>query len=59
VIAFALQNSARQGDYYDGLATKVEASCQAADDYAHPLGDVSETSTRTALDWLASPSGCA
>jgi len=53
VIAFALQNSARQGDYYDGLATKVEASCQAADDYAHPLGDVSETSTRTALDWLA------
>ncbi|VXC95085.1 S41 family peptidase [Sphingomonas sp. 8AM] len=53
VIAFALQNSARQGDYYNGLATKVEASCQAADDYAHPLGDVSETSTRTALDWLA------
>lgn len=53
VIAFALQNSARQGDYYDGLATKVEASCQAADDYNHPLGDTSETSTRTALDWLA------
>jgi carboxyl-terminal processing protease len=32
VIAFATQNSARQGDYYDGLATKVEASCQASDD---------------------------
>jgi hypothetical protein len=53
VIAFALQNSARQGDYYDGLATKVEASCQASDDYGHQLGDASETSVRTALDWLA------
>ncbi len=53
VIAFALQNSARQGDYYNGLATKVESSCQAADDYTHALGDVNETSTRTALDWLA------
>ena len=30
VIAFATQNAARQGDYYDGLATTVEASCQAA-----------------------------
>ncbi|MEH3102949.1 MAG: S41 family peptidase [Sphingomonas phyllosphaerae] len=53
VIAFALQNAARQGDYYDGLATKVEASCQATDDYNHQLGDASETSVRTALDWLA------
>jgi C-terminal processing protease CtpA/Prc len=53
VIAFALQNSARQGDYYDGLATKVDSSCQAADDYTRPLGDAQEASTRTALDWLA------
>ncbi|MFK3889485.1 S41 family peptidase [Sphingomonas sp. NPDC079357] len=53
VIAFALQNAARQGDYYNGLATKVEASCQAGDDYTHQLGDTNETSVRTALDWLA------
>ncbi len=53
VIAFALQNSARQGDYYDGLATKVDSSCQATDDYTRPLGDPQEASTRTALDWLA------
>ncbi|TCP35773.1 S41 family peptidase [Sphingomonas sp. BK235] len=52
-IAFALQNSARQGDYYSGLATKVEASCQASDDLTHALGDPAETSTRAALDFVA------
>jgi hypothetical protein len=53
VIAFAIQNSARQGDYYDGLATKVEASCQAADDLTRPLGDAQEQSVARALDFLA------
>ena len=53
VIAFATQNSARQGGYYDGLAGTVEASCQAADDISHPLGDPQEASTRQALDALA------
>ena len=53
VVAFATQNAARQGDYYDGLATKVEASCQAEDDIAHALGDPQEASTRAALDFLA------
>ena len=53
VVAFATQNSARQGAYYDGLATTVEASCQAADDITHPLGDPLESSTRGALDFLA------
>jgi carboxyl-terminal processing protease len=52
VIAFALQNAARQGDYYDGLATKVEASCQAVDDSTYPLGDAREASTRAALDFI-------
>ena len=32
VIAFATQNAKRDGDYYAGLATTVEASCSAADD---------------------------
>jgi carboxyl-terminal processing protease len=52
VIAFKTENAARQGDYYDGLATKVEASCQAADDIAKQLGDPAEASTRAALDFL-------
>ncbi|HEX8240105.1 MAG TPA: S41 family peptidase [Allosphingosinicella sp.] len=53
VIAFKTENAARQGDYYNGLATKVEASCKAGDDFTHQLGDPQETSTRAALDFLA------
>ncbi len=56
VIAFALQNSARKGDYYDGLAGLVEASCKAGDDLTHPLGDPQEASTRAALDYLGGKS---
>jgi hypothetical protein len=29
VVAFRTENAARQGDYFDGLATKVEAFCRA------------------------------
>ncbi|HEY0131502.1 MAG TPA: S41 family peptidase [Allosphingosinicella sp.] len=53
VIAFKTENAARQGDYYNGLASVVEASCAAGDDIAHQLGDPAETSTRAALDFLA------
>ncbi|UVO51338.1 S41 family peptidase [Sphingomonas sp. SUN019] len=53
VVAFATQNAARQGDYYDGLATKVEASCQANDDITRQMGDPEEASTRAAIDFLA------
>ena len=53
VIAFATQNSARQGAYYDGLAGFVEASCAANDDLAFPLGDARESSVARALDFLA------
>lgn len=56
VIAFALQNSARKGDYYDGLAGLMEASCKAGDDLTHPLGDPQEASTRAALDYLGGKS---
>ncbi|WP_375392297.1 S41 family peptidase [uncultured Sphingomonas sp.] len=52
VIAFATQNANRQGNYFDGLATVVEASCQAADDLNHPLGDPQEGSTRAALNFI-------
>ena len=53
VVALATQNAARSGDYYDGLATKVEASCQASDDIGYQLGDPLESSTRQALNFLA------
>ncbi|SFO20592.1 S41 family peptidase [Sphingomonas sp. OK281] len=53
VIAFATQNSARNGNYFDGLATTVEATCRASDDIGFPLGDSREASTRRALDFLA------
>ncbi|MEG3160956.1 S41 family peptidase [Sphingomonas sp. LB2R24] len=53
VVALATQNAARTGDYYDGLATKVEASCQASDDIGYQLGDPLESSTRQALNFLA------
>ncbi|HEX8572557.1 MAG TPA: S41 family peptidase [Allosphingosinicella sp.] len=53
VVAFRTENAARQGDYFDGLASKVEASCAASDDLARPLGDPAEASTRAALDFLA------
>jgi C-terminal processing protease CtpA/Prc len=53
VVAFRSENAARQGDYFDGLASKVESSCQAGDDFGRQLGDPQEASTRTALDFLA------
>ena len=53
VIALAVQNSARQGAYYTGLAKTVEASCSAGDDLTHQMGDPQEGSTRQALDYLA------
>ena len=53
VIAFALQNANRQGAYYDGVRSIVEASCQANDDITHQMGSPLESSTRAALDYLA------
>ncbi len=53
VIAFALQNRDRQGEYYTGLANTMQSTCRAADDISRPLGDPAEASTRAALDFLA------
>ena len=53
IIAFATENGAHQGTYFDGLATKMDVTCQAGDDIAHPMGDPLEGSTRAALDFLA------
>lgn len=53
VVAFRTENANHQGDYYTGLAGKVGATCQAADDISKPLGDPQEASVRAALDFLA------
>ena len=52
VVAFALENSARQGAYYDGLAATVPQTCAASDDTSRPLGDPQEASLRVAIDFL-------
>jgi len=52
-IAFRTENAAHQGDYYTGLATRMEATCAAGDDYTKPLGDPNEASVKVALDFLA------
>lgn len=52
VVAFKTENAARQGDYYDGLAPKMDVTCAAGDDYLRQLGDPQEASLRAALDFL-------
>jgi C-terminal processing protease CtpA/Prc len=53
IVAFAEQNAARRGNYFNGLASEVVASCAAPDDIAAPMGEPREASTRAALDFLA------
>ena len=53
IVAFATQNAARQGAYYNGLAGVMPATCQAPDDITRPLGDPQEASIARALDFLA------
>lgn len=52
VVAFATENSARQGAYFNGLAGFMGATCQASDDISRPLGDPQEASIRAALNFL-------
>ena len=53
VVAFATGNASGQSDYYSGLAPKISNSCAAPDDLGYQLGDPSEASLRSALDFLA------
>lgn len=53
VVAFATRNAAGRGDYYNGLASEVAASCVADDDLRVAMGDPREASTARALDFLA------
>ncbi|MCA1662095.1 MAG: peptidase S41 [Novosphingobium sp.] len=52
-VAFRTENAARQGDYYTGLAPRMQATCSAGDDFTKPLGDPAEASIKVALDFLA------
>jgi C-terminal processing protease CtpA/Prc len=52
-IAFRTENSAHEGDYYTGLASRLPATCQADDDIGYQLGDPREASIKVALDYLA------
>jgi C-terminal processing protease CtpA/Prc len=47
-ITFKITNSAGYGDYFSGLP----ATCAAADDRTHALGDPAETSLATALGYV-------
>ena len=53
LISFAVQNQAGTGDYYNGLAGRMGATCYANDDLNYPLGDANEASVKAALDYLA------
>lgn len=53
VVTFKTENAAHEGEYFNGLASKVKASCKAVDDLSRQLGDPQEASTRVALDFLA------
>lgn len=47
-VSFSLKNANNQGDYFDGLP----ATCGAADDPTHDLGDSSEASLAEALTYI-------
>ncbi|WP_367279829.1 S41 family peptidase [Blastomonas sp.] len=53
VVAFRSVNARGQGDFFNGLASTLDVTCQAADDLSRPLGDPQEASIRGALDFLA------
>ncbi len=52
-INFATLNRDNQGYYFDGLASRFQATCSAQDDITRQLGDPQEAMIRTALDFLA------
>lgn len=53
IVAFAVENAARNASYFNGLAGSMDATCRAPDDLTRPLGDPQEASIRQALDFLA------
>ena len=52
-VAFVTQNAEKQGDFFNGIASKFQTTCSAADDLTRPLGDPQEGMVKIALDFLA------
>ncbi|MEO1043997.1 MAG: S41 family peptidase [Pseudomonadota bacterium] len=52
VVAFQVQNADREGDYFNGLAGVMDATCRASDDFSTPLGNSGEASIAQALSFL-------
>jgi C-terminal processing protease CtpA/Prc len=52
LVAFKTVNSLGEGDYFDGLASRVKFACAASDTLAEPLGSTAEGMVAAALDWL-------
>jgi C-terminal processing protease CtpA/Prc len=52
-VTFQTNNADGNGEYYTGLADSVANTCAADDDFTKPLGDPTEASIATALDFLA------
>lgn len=52
-VTFGTVNADGNGEYFNGLAEVIPNTCRATDDIFRPLGDPSEASIATALDFLA------
>ncbi|HLL30710.1 MAG TPA: S41 family peptidase, partial [Allosphingosinicella sp.] len=52
-LAFVTQNSEKQGDYFNGIASKFQVTCSVPDDLTRQLGDPQEGMVKSALDFLA------
>lgn len=52
VIAFSLKNGANSDAYFNGLAATMPNTCKADDEVGKQLGDPTEASVRSALDFI-------
>ncbi|MCK0127454.1 S41 family peptidase [Erythrobacter sp. F6033] len=51
-VTFQTNNADGRGEYFSGMASEMPNTCRASDDIFAPLGDASEASIATALDFL-------
>ncbi|MXO91911.1 S41 family peptidase [Pontixanthobacter aquaemixtae] len=51
-VTFQTTNRDNNGEYFDGLASVMPNTCQAADDISAQMGDPAEASTAKALEFL-------
>ncbi|WP_327195162.1 S41 family peptidase [Sphingomonas sp. LH128] len=56
IVALKTQNSAGEGDYFNGLADRMKSTCTSNDDISYDMGDPREDSTRVALQFLSGQS---